>query len=122
MKNQKIIDREQIKLWKEIKILGIELDAYIELGDLDNILEKANKIRKDIIEKYFTNSIDVELAFQKVIDKGLESSKEEMKNDLIKSIEILNDVKKVFIYDEMLEIVKNIFMIESYITCFEWEK
>ena len=119
MRNPFDIDQEQIRLLKLIKQAGIEVDKYLKYGRNENCMQEVNKVLVEMITKDFVTNTDTGKALEEVTDQGVNLSDEELKEGLRKSADTFHSVKKALDPEEMLEVVKEVLRVESYITFLE---
>lgn len=119
MRNPFDIDQEQIRLLKLIKLAGIEVDKYLDYGRNEDCMQEVNKVLMEMITKDFVTTTDTGKALEEVTDEGINLSEEELKEGLKKSADTFHSVKKALDPQEMLEVVKEVLRVESYITFLE---
>lgn len=119
MRNPFDIDQEQIRLLKLIKQAGIEVDKYLDYGRNENCMQEVNKVLVEMVTKDFVTTADTGKALEEVTDEGVNLSDEKLKEGLRKSANTFHGVKKALAHEEMLEVVKEILRVESYITFLE---
>ncbi|MEJ8752714.1 hypothetical protein WKS98_08830 [Lagierella sp. ICN-221743] len=119
MRNPFDIDQEQIRLLKLIKQAGIEVDKYLDYGRNEDCMQEVNKVLMEMITKDFVTTADTGKALEEVTDRGVNLSDEELKEALRKSADTFHSVKKALDQQEMLEVVKEVLRVESYITFLE---
>ena len=119
MRNPFDIDQEQIRLLKLIKQAGIEVDKYLKYGQNNDCIREVNKVLVEMMNKDFITSKDAGKAVVEISTQGVNLSEEEWKDGLRKSADAFHSVKKALTQDEIFNIMKEVLIVESYVTFLE---
>lgn len=82
-------------------------------------MQEVNNVLVEMITKDFVTTVDTGKVLEEVTNEGVNLSDEKLKEGLRKSADTFHSVKKALDPQEILEVVKEVLRVESYITFLE---